>query len=227
MDTTSIKLKIAALLAKAESSNNEFEAAAFMAKVNELLEKYQLDLHQVRVARDQEADPMGKQAGETNLYASMLWARDLISVLARYYGCRMIYRRKSNHFAYDLVGRESARITCELMVPYIITQVRLQAKKLGELTSNGNSKSVLERKVGQALMHRVYRLVNDNEKHRVELTGKGLIPVDDLDAAVSDFFPKLKKAKSRPFHLDRDAVAAADKIGLHHQATGKHVKLLA
>lgn len=225
-DKESIKLKIAALLAKAESTTNEFEAAAFMAKVNELLEKYQLDLHQVRVARDQETDPMGKQAGETNLYASMLWARDLIGALARYYGCRMVYRRKGNHFAYDLVGRESARITCELMVPYIITQVRLQAKKLDGSTGNNKSRSILERQVGQALTMRVWALVGDNERQRVVLTGKGLIPVDDVDAAVEDFFPKLKMAASKPVHLDRDAVAAAAKIGLHHQATGRHTKLL-
>lgn len=227
MTTESIKLKIAALLAKAESTTNEFEAAAFMAKVNELLEKHQLEMHEVRSARENASDPMGKETGTTNLYASMLWARDLGGALARYYGCRFVYWKRGNHFTYQIVGRESARITFELMFPFIITQVKLQAKHLDGATGNARSRSILERQVGQALMIRVELLAHANAKHRVVLTGRGLIPVDDLDAAMDQFFPKVKIAKEKTIELDPAAMTAAEKIGLHHQATGKHTKLLA
>lgn len=227
MTTESIKLKIAALLAKAESTTNEFEAAAFMAKVNELLEKHQMEMHEVRAARESAGDPMGKEKGGTNVYASMLWARELGGALARYYGCRFVYWKVKNHLKYEVVGRESARTTFELMFPFIITQVRLQARKLDGATGNAKSQSILCRQVGQALEVRIWKLVGENDKRRVVLTGKGLVPVDDLDAAMETFFPKLKINKAKPIYLDPDAVEAAKKIGLHHQATGKHTKLIA
>lgn len=227
MSTESIKLKIAALLAKAESTTNEFEAAAFMAKVNELLEKHQMEVHEVRSARENAGDPMGKEKGKTNLYVSMLWARELGGALARYYGCKFVFWKVGNHLKYEIVGRESARTTFELMFPFIITQVRLQARKLDGATGNSKSHSILCRQVGQALEVRVWKLVGENDKRRVVLTGKGLVPVDDLDAAMKEFFPKLKVSKAKPIHLDPNAVEAAKKIGLHHQATGRHVKLLA
>lgn len=220
MTRESIKSKIAALLAKAEGTDNEFEAATFMAKVNELLEKHQIEMHEVRAAQGDQ-DPMGKQRGETNIYASMLWARDLCGALARYYGCKMVYRRYGNHFEYDLVGRESARITHELMLPFIITQVRLQARRLCVGKANAASRSVMEREVGQALMVRVDRLARQAEAHRVELTGKGLIPVSDLDAAFAEFFPKVKKAKAKTVRFGNDAWDAAHKVSLNHQATGR------
>lgn len=227
MTTESIKLKIAALLAKAESTKNEFEAAAFMAKVNELLEKHQMEMHEVRSARESAGDPMGKQKGEANIYASMMWARDLGGALARYYGCRFVYWKIGNHLKYEVVGRESSRVTFELMLPFVITQVKLQARKLDGVTGNAKSHSILARQVGQALEIRIWKLVGANDKRRVEITGRGLVPVDDLDAAMDQFFPNLKIKKSKPITLDQAAVDAAAKIGLHHQATGKHVKLLA
>src|SRR5690606_808930 len=146
---------IAALLAKAEKTDNEFEAAAFMAKVNELLEKHQMDLHQIRTHAGIEKDPTGHNAGETNIYASMIWARDLSGVLATYYGCRLVYWRKRNHYHYEVIGRESARTTFELMLPYIISQVRVQAKAL---VTMGRTKSVAEREVGHALTMRVHKM---------------------------------------------------------------------
>lgn len=224
MTTESIKKKIAALLAKAEGTDNEFEAATFMAKVNELLEKHQLDMHDIRKAAA-DGDPMGMELGGMNIYASMLWAREVAGALARYYGCRFVYRRVGNHFNYDIVGRESARTTFELMLPFVVTQVKLQAKHLwskhGQLT-----RSVWERQVGQALMVRIYNLVPQAEDRRSELTGKGLIPVTDIEAAMADYYPELKIGKARHVSFTRHAADAAEKVSLHHQTTGKHTKQL-
>jgi hypothetical protein len=228
MTRESIKSKIAALLAKAEGTDNEFEAASFMAKVNELLEKHQIEMHEVRQAQGDQ-DPMGRQKGETNIYASMLWARQVAGSLAQYYGCRYIYWKNKNHFSYEIVGRESARMTFELMLPFVISQVRQQAKRINVGRYNATTKSVMEREVGQALWVRISRLVRSAEQHRIVLTGKGLIPVSDLDAAVSDFFPNVKKSKGKAkVTFGRDAQAAADKVSLHHQASGRGpTKLLA
>lgn len=225
MTRESIKSKIAALLAKAESTDNEFEAATFMAKVNELLEKHQIEMHEVRAAQG-DRDPVDMTIGETKLYASMSWAKDLAGGLARYYGCRFIFRKIGNHFRYDIVGRESARMTFELMLPFIITQVRLQAKRL-EAERPGMSRSQWERQVGHALWVRVSNMIPAAEAHRKDLESKALVPVSDVDAKVAELYSNLKEGKRRSVSISSAARDAADKVSLNVQATGRGpVKLL-
>lgn len=225
MSLDSIKRKIAALLAKAEGTDNAFEAATFMAKVNELLEKHQLEMNEIRQATGDNY-PLDMQIGGVNIYASMLWAREVGGALARYYGCRFIYWRRGNHFRYEIVGRESARITFELMLPFVITQVKLQAKQLDAKYPDARSRSIWEREVGQALIVRIWKLIPEAEQRRQELTGKGLIPVSDLDAKMMELYPMLKHGKARQMCYSTAAADAAEKVSLHQQATGKHIKLL-
>lgn len=219
----SIKNKIAALLAKAESTNNEFEAAAFMTKVNELLEKHQIEMYEIRKAGE-DKDPLGTETGMTNIYASIQWAQNVASSLAKYYGCRTVWWKVGNHFEYQVIGRESARTTFELMLPFVISQVKQEAKKL--LGQYGRSASIWQREVGQALWVRIHHMVKAAEERREELASNALIPVDAIDAYMAEQFGELKKGKSRKISFTNVAKEAAGKVSLHHQATGKHTKLL-
>lgn len=219
MNLDSIKTRIAKLLAKAEGTNNPMEADAFMAKVNELLEEHQIELHEIRAHSGRDTDPMGKQDGETNLYASMKWARDVAGSLARYYGCRFIFWRRGNHFAYQILGRESARTTFELMLPFVISQVRVQASKLH--LAQGGSKSIWEREVGQALYMRIWEMVAAANQRREELASKALVPVDDVEAYMEGQFPGLRKGKALRLNYGAAARDAAGRVSLHVQATGR------
>lgn len=220
MNLDSIKTRIAKLLAKAEGTNNPMEADAFMAKVNELLEEHQIELHEIRQHSGRETDPMGKQAGETNLYASMKWARDVAGSLALYYGCRFVFWRRGNHFVYEVLGRESARITFELMLPFVISQVKVQARRL-YIAEGGQSQSVWEREVGQALYIRIWRMVREADKHRAELSSRALVPVDDVKAYMDSVFGELKQSKAVAVNYGPSARDAAERVSLHHQATGR------
>lgn len=225
MSNESIKTKIAALLAKAESTKNGFEADAFMAKVNELLEKHQIEMHEVRKV-GQDNDPMGKEKGTANIYASMSWANDLAGTLARYYGCRTVYWRVGNHTRYEVIGRESARTTFELMLPFIITQVKLQAARLHK--ERPVTASRWQKNVANALIIRIARLIPKAEQHRDELAKNALVPVNPVGAHMEELYPKLKQARQRDLSHTQSAADAAEKISLHVQATGKTAtKLLA
>lgn len=223
--TDKIKDKIAALLAKAEGTDNLFEADSFMAKVNELLERHQMDLHEIRKHSGVNTDPIGKTAGETNIYASMLWARGVAGALAKYYGCEFIYWKRGNHFTYRIVGPESARMTFELLLPFVISQVRQQANRLW-IARGGKSKSVWEREVGQALQLRVYRLVPQVEAKRAENTANGLVPVSDLKAFLDAEFGEIKTARATNYDFGFAAKQAAETISINVQATGKTTKLI-
>ena len=221
LDKTKIAAKIAALLAKAEGTDNPFEADSFMAKVNELLEEHQIEMFEIRAMAGKDNDPIGKEKGGTNLYASIKWARDVAGALARYYGCRMIHWKRGNHFVYEISGRESARTTFELMLPFVISQVKVQARRLNERHVGYQSLSVWEREVGQALFSRIWDLIPAAENHRAELSSKALVPVDDLQAFMDEQYPNLKKAKALKLSYTHQAKEAAEKVSLHHQATGR------
>lgn len=223
MSLESIKTKIAALLAKAEGTDNAFEAATFMVKVNELLEKHQIEMHEIR-AMGGDRDPVGMQRGETNIYASMLWAREVAGALARYYGCRYVYWRRGNHFQYHVIGRDSARMTFELLLPFVISQVRQQAKVLEEMARGRLTRSVAERQIGHALVVRIYSLVPKVEERRAELIANALVPVTDLDAFMEEQFPDLKKGKAKTFSFTHQAADLAAKVSINVQATGVHTK---
>lgn len=220
--TDSIKKKIAALLAKAEGTDNEFEAETFMAKVNELLERHQMDMHEIRAMGDD--DPLGHELGTFKCYASMSWIKLVAHNLALYYGCTTIWCKKGNHFTYQVVGRDSARTTFELMLPFVVTQLRRAATKMASET--GMTTSVAQRQIGQALAVRIHALNVANAKVRDDLAGKGLIPVTDIDAYLDDHFANLRKGKARTVKTSLSAREHADRISLAAQATGKHVKLI-
>lgn len=208
-----IKEKIAKLLAKAEGTNNEAEAAAFLAKVNELLERHQIAMHEIRDLKV-DNDPMGMTVSDVKLYASMSWAPSLCASLAAFYGCKTVRTRTgANTSKITFIGRESARITCDLMIGYIISQVRVGAKRM-----EGVSKSVAERKVGDALTIRLMRLAQTNESERQVAVGKGLIPVTDVDAYMREQFTNLKEGRGRKVRLDAQARDIAERISIHRQA---------
>lgn len=213
-----MKEKIAALLRKAESTDNEHEAEIFMAKVNELLEKYEIAMHELHVD-----DPMGHQDGETNLYVSMLWARDLLSVVAEYYGAKMLLKSKRrNHIPYILVGRESARITAELMAPFIISQVKQQGRFYAART--GRTISVAQREVGAALIQRIWRIVSQSRERRSELVKNALVPVDMTQSYIDETFNVGKAMKGSSKGYGYGAVEHAEKISLHYQTSATKTK---
>lgn len=220
MSDEKIISKIAALLAKAESTTNEFEAEAFMAKVNELLEKHQIELHQL----SKDSDPMGQQFGNARLSKSESWVKSIAANVARYYNAEIVWWTVGNNIIYKVIGTESARATTELMLPYVLTQIRRAGRKLAARDRVAPAVSI--REVAHALTNRLRILVWERKEHRNDLVGKGLVPVSDVAAYMNEHFSETKMNKPVSGRFSADAREAAEKISLHAQATGRHVKLL-
>jgi hypothetical protein len=209
---SAIKTKISALLAKAEGTDNEFEAATFMAKVNELMERYQIERHEL----GDETDAMGHQRGDFNFYASMTWAKLLIGQVARFYGTNLVTWKLGNHFKYDVIGRESARVTTELMIPFIVTQVRQKAGMMARDT--GKTRAICEREIGQALALRLHNEVQKDAARRAEHAKNALIPVNENESYMKATYSDLKTAKAKTIRTSATARDHADKISIRHQA---------
>jgi hypothetical protein len=135
-----IKRIITQLLAKARSTDNEAEAAAFLAKAMELLQQHQLDANDLAG----EDDPIINHTGLKQAESGHAWRWKLYSAVGQLYGCKSIhvdvgYRKTAKGkmtpwYEQRLVGRESAIITTDLMYPWIVDQVRKAAKDIAKIT---------------------------------------------------------------------------------------------
>lgn len=218
---TNIADKIAKIIAKADSTTNEEEAETFMAKAHELMTKHGLDL--LAVGKLNSDDPLGRTQDAASASASYSWAAMMGSQLARYYGCRVVLTgtRKTNTF--DVFGRESARVTFQLMFPYVYRQVMKVARELhkeGKFPTGGKARTA----VGNALALRLHRMAKEQEGAR-EAAPKSsglneLVPVDLIENMMVEAYPNLRSARSRSVKTNAAATEAAGRINVNRQMGG-------
>lgn len=167
--TEGLKAKIAALIAKANGTDNEHEAAAFMNKAMEMMQKYQLESWELR---DKE-DPMGMTPIWSTNKNPVTWKKYLVNLVAMYYGARSLMVPTGTGWTFYFVGRESARVTATEMYPFIYGQVVAWGKKLAESHPELNAKQHT-RKVCHNLTYRLAQIVAErNEQYAAERDAKG------------------------------------------------------
>lgn len=221
MSTDKIIDKIRKIIAKADGTTHPSEAETFMAKAHAMLEAHNLSLLDLADATAADADEIGTTDDLVTVLKSSYWAKALTFSLAQYFGCRAVLLTRGNHLAFCVTGRESARVTFELMHPYIMRQVRAQGRELSK-TGKASSPSAGARAVGNALTDRVNFLIweeRKKEEARVESGCRALVPVDAVKAAEAERFPELRTVKSRPKTTTAAARDAADRVSLSHQMT--------
>lgn len=202
--------KISKLIAKAESTTHPEEQDTFMAKVHQLLEQHGMSL--LDIGKLQSDDPVGRSKISSAYYASESSFRDVAFAAARYYGCKATVTNIGNHRMVAVYGRESARITFELMWPYIKKSIRRHARRL--VAEEGSTFARQQRYVADALTGRLNLLYWKNQPKGHE--GKGvnaLVPVDLID----EIMPDCKTVRSRDLLVTQGAEDAANSINLSAQ----------
>jgi hypothetical protein len=216
---SNIKTKIAALIAKAKGTDNEHEASTFMAKAQELLEKHQLEMWELN-----EDDPMGHQFfGRARMQIDKS-ERSLLNAVARLYGANTVLARDKGKQIIDLVGRESSRITTELMWPFIMDQVRKLAKEYNVIHRVGPVRA--RHQIMIALGFRIKDMIKE-EKRATGVASKALVTVDEVKAYVESLYPNVTWPRTK-YRVGSNASEYADKVSLNRQTTGgAGVRLLA
>jgi hypothetical protein len=186
--------KIKALLAKASSTDNENEAALFLGKAHELMEKHQLD------SSDLEADDPIDQSigGRANGGASPDWDFQLMFAVAPYFGCKAIqcleYEGRKPVYRMRIVGRESARVTAIEMHKYLVASVRRLGREHAKVT--GQNAGILQRRIGRALSLRINEMTPDDEvvaNAPSTAAGKNaLVTLNGTLAKYNELFPKAR-----------------------------------
>lgn len=213
----SIKSKIEKILAKAKSTTHDAEAATLIAMAERLMEE-----HQISVFDLGEDDPMGRFSAFTATTSSPTWKNHVLNQVAQYYGARVVRTWiNMKQFEFVVCGAESARITTELMYPFIIEQIRAEGRKsAGEM---GMKPEAAIRRVGNALVHKLSRMQAERkvEKPRTAAAAKhALVTVDALDAYMEEQWGNLRKTNGRATRTNNVAKRAAGNVSMNRQTGG-------
>lgn len=219
-DLSKIKAKIAALLAKANGTDNEHEAEIFSAKAHEMMAEYQLQAFDLG-----EDDPMGIWIGMTGNGSTPTWKAHLTASIAQFYGCKVIRNKLGGDWKLAVHGRESARITAELMTPFIFDQCRAEAKRLKAAGHSGTTEQIT-RLVANALNSRIWKLTQEQQAANRAAAESGSVSreasqalaiVEEVDAYIASLYSSLKAGIARHRKTSADARDAANRVSLHRQ----------
>lgn len=239
-DKKKLAAKIQALLAKAASTEHEHEAAAFMAKAQQLMEENQIEASDLE---DGDDPVIIDTEGFEQTDQSPSWYSAVYVALAAYYGCKAVKAPKLIHtsrgnrrwgYAIELTGRESAIITTQLMFPWIKAQCFEQGRKIAK--EQAEARMALDipldkdqcdpkkqaRRVGNALSMRIWNLVHaERAKTKTPETPAGknaLITLDRVLQVYNDHYGELGKGRATKISTNTSARQAAASIGLNRQA---------
>lgn len=227
MSDNKIKSKIAALLAKAQGTDNEHEAEAFLAKVNELLDQHQLDMGDIVDADD----PVKHHKGLQGTPSHPSWQRHLYRDLGKLYGCQSVfvsdYEERNGKwrdtFRQELVGRESAIITTEMMYPWVKAECNRLGRGLAK--QSGQTPAYETRRVANALVTRIRTLIvanqTKNDAPKTKTARNSLVTLDRVQQVMAQVYGETQKAARRGTRTNANAREAAAGIGLHRQTGGK------
>lgn len=166
-------------------------------------------------------DPVGVKRGAQRGWAAS-WETSLEQMTYRLYGCKCINIKGAGNIRIDAIGRESARVTGALMIPYLKAECLKRGRELAgsqpEITVAKH-----QRNVGNALVLRIAKLVQardaaENVTHTA--TAKNvLVALDRIKQVILATYGETTSGRKTKIGISRDAIAAADGLGLHRQAT--------
>lgn len=213
--------KIRKIIAKADSSTHPEEAAIFLEKAHKLMQENGLSL--LDLGRLDSDDPVGVDKWFYTSFKTTPYWETLAYALARYFGCRLIVTLKSDkNKLHSIGGRESARITYQLMWPFIMRQVKALAVANYKSGHFAHPKTAYK-EIALALAIRISDIVREREAAEQRQAStlmqvNALVPVDMIDAALAEVFPDMTKGKAKKITLTQHAIDEAQKVSLYTQA---------
>jgi hypothetical protein len=205
--------KIAAILAKADSSTFEGEASAFLKKAEQLMKDNGIDFMDLKFVDD----PMGVEK-EVIKVSVERWQFQLISALAYYYGACVVRHSYARKMMISISGKESARETVKLMWPYILKSLGRQASKARKQDDRFSRKgqNLVRKEIAIALMYRIFQMCDNNTAKGDEKNS--LTIIDYSEQALNEAFGTIKNTRKPNIRIvTYAALEYANEIGLDKQ----------
>lgn len=206
-----IHARISALLAKAGSTEHPAERDALLAKAQELMEKYQIQAHELG-----SSDPIGMTFSPHIEEGPKF---EVQRALGLYYGARCIRTRHAGIPMVHMVGPESARVTALLMFDFVWKQIEDQATLLRK--SHGYGPKGAIKAVADALLVRISNEIRSmRERPHPPGTSYSIVVVDAVRSYVDANYPDLRRTAGKTLTVSDAAAQAAAGISLNRQVGG-------
>lgn len=214
--------KIRKIIAKADGTTHAEEAATFMERAHRMMEQHGLSL--LDLGRLDQDDPLGKSDGP-ECSTSEIWRRNLASMVARYFGCRIMSLRGNRRVQMIVYGRESARLTFALMWPFVERQVMELARRDRHLHSTSGDTRAARRAIGVGLIYRLSDMIRERDTSDAKgdraSQVNALVPVDLIEGMMDADHPTSKLVGMRAKPISAAALRAAGEVSLAMQADGR------
>lgn len=199
-----IKTRISQLLAMADSTNHPEEAAAFAAKARQLMDEHNLSLGEA--VADQ--NPLGETRDQVPYAQKEYYV--LAANAARYFGCEALFLGRGEK-SFRIFGRESARITTQLMIPYWVKECRRLGNQLSKETGMPRREAI--HSVMDAFSRRLSELTRKDPPKAVHSSLP--VPIDEARGMI----PEHTRTRN---HLRNhaEATALAKNISVSQQMAG-------
>lgn len=205
--------KIKKLLAKADKSRNssETEAEVAMRMAMAMMDSSDISMADVQSSSmDDEFGELGHSwlnGGEAKQY--FVWKKILIQNLAYFFDCSVVNCTEGRKSKFDIIGRESNRITCEMFYNWLHDRTMKEAKeKYGSQTAKRNSYCL---GVAQGIANKIKQIKPKEENAKAN--GWGIIPIDEVNKLKCELYPNLISTKLKTTMSDGGAYVAGREVG--------------
>ena len=213
--------KIKKMLAKADKAknNSEAEAEVAMKMAMKMMEDSGISMTEVQSSSmDDELGELGNTWLNNGEAKRMLnWKKILLSSLCYFFDCRVVSESVgSGKLKYNIIGRESNRITCEMFFNWIHDRTMKEARELYHAQTTKRNAYCLG--VARGISSNIFKMKPKNDTKN----GWGIVPINETDAYMKKLYPSLVKGKKIETSI-RDASAynagkeTGTKTSLNHQ----------
>jgi len=225
MTENQIVLKIQKLLAHANGTDNEAEAATFMEKAHSLLTEYNLSISTVE-GYDQDAVQYGRDSFMDN--RCYPWHRKIWFATAKLFFCQYYSRKVKGHkMLHTVIGQEHNCITVQHMAVYLVTTIRRLAK---EATDNNVDNYAFEQGCASRISARIWDRYWDSMKPSIS-SNPGNLPAlyNSEESAIDQYLKDLgvvltTRKGSAPKNTNnpnyRAGLEAGEHVSLDQQVSG-------
>lgn len=210
---TPIMRKIRLLMAKAQGTNNEHEAAAFAAKVQELLLEHGLAVSDIAAsspseAREKVAEHDAAPGGGKN-YLKSPARKALLQAVCRFYMCS--YLRWGNERLVIVGKRTNAEVAASMMEYLLAQTVRLSNRYGRENGLDMRAVTDFRRGCMLKLVDRLNTMTLERERAARGTSNPGNLPAVFVSESqqVRDYMSTLTLKKARPLNIRQGIHAVA------------------